>query len=215
MRPISYLSTYSDSPLLSNWSQGSPASVSRSGSVSHSGSGPGNSALSPPSSFLARPHAAPLRAVAPSFASSRRQSTIPDFEPLTRVGEVDESNEGRENGDSKTPSERTALEKGYRRISADLVDEPESGDDSDSDDGVALDANGTAAPGTADEKGTKENGKRRRSRLWLFKRKQKRELKVHGPIKELLDRALWTMQTGHRAVGVCCCDQCCDCGDER
>lgn len=140
-----------------------------------------------------------MNGLAPSLASSRRQSTILDFDVLSRVSEK---------GESIALSDGTETEKGYERISADLANEGDS-IESDSDDVLHLNGN------TAEAEKEKGKEKGRRSRLWPFKRKQKWELKVHGPVKELLDRALWTMQTGHRAVGVCCCDQCCDCGDQR
>lgn len=140
-----------------------------------------------------------MKALAPSMSSSRRQSTVVDFDVRSRVGE------------STTMSERTAVEKGERWVSPQLVDEPES--ESESEKGGR--ASGVESASQEKEmKGDEEKGKSKKSRrrFWPFKRKKAEpELKVHGTVKDLLDRAVWTMQTGHRAVAMACCDQCCDC----
>ncbi|BEI80056.1 hypothetical protein CcaverHIS002_0105850 [Cutaneotrichosporon cavernicola] len=181
-RPLSYLSVCSDSPLLSNtWSQAASAAA-----------GPSHSAPHPPTSFRKRMTPS-TKGLAPSISSSRGLSST--YEARSpRLG-------------STMLSERTAVQKGDRLGSPDLADERHSEMDSGSEDGHGHNAHLSAQ----DEKEAKKSKKSRR-RFWPFKKKTSEpKLNVHGPVKDLLDRAVWTMQTGHRAAGVTCCDQCCNC----
>lgn len=182
-RPLSYLSIYSDSPLLPDtWSQ-----------VATAIAGP----LKPsPTSFRDRMTPS-TKGLAPSLTSSRHHSWMyasSAFSP--RMG-------------STVLNERTAIESGDRWVSPGLVDEPQSEMDSEPED-----EQGPGRSSRAQEKEGANKGKKSRRRFWLFKKKRAEpKLQVHGLIKDLLDRAVWTMQTGHRATGTACCDQCCDCQD--
>ncbi len=184
-RPLSYLSIYSDSPLLPNtWSQAASAVA-------------GPSLVPPPTSFRKRMTPS-TKGLAPSLASSRRRSSIYDARSPRAA--------------STMLSERTAVERGDRGVSPDLVDEPEGETGTDTEDEHTHGGNGQAQRQKEEEA---KKGKKSRRRFWLFKKKPAEpELKVHGPVKDLLDRAVWTMQTGHRATGMVCCDQCCDCEDK-
>lgn len=51
--------------------------------------------------------------------------------------------------------------------------------------------------------------------FWPFNQDSEPKLNVLGPVKELLDRVIWTLQTGHCATGIACCDRCCDSTNTR